>query len=261
MPAPQFKFINKLQGRRVLIFGGTSGIGYAVAEACVEHGCTVIISGSNAPKLGDTVLRLRASYPHLESSQIIIHACDLSDKDALESNIQRLLSVVTRETKSKINHVVFTAGDSRSLRSLPQVTVEQFEKNQVVRNIAPIIIAKHLPQYMENTPDSSYSLTGGFIFSKPPPGFGLHAATGIEGLARGLAVDMAPIRVNLVAPGAIKTEAMKNVPQQALQVLARATTIKRLGRPEDIAEAYLYLMKDGYVTGSIIESNGGRLLV
>lgn len=263
MPAPQFKFINKLQGRRVLIFGGTSGIGYAVAEACVEHGCTVILSGSNSPKLGDTVLRLRTSYPHLESSQIIIHACDLSDKDALESNIQRLLSVVTREleTKSKINHVVFTAGDARSLKSLPEVTVEQFEKNQVVRNIAPIIIAKHLPQYMENTPDSSFTLTGGFIFSKPPPGFSLHAATGIEGLARGLAVDMAPIRVNLVAPGVIKTEAMKNAPQQALQALARATTIKRLGRPEDIAEAYLYLMKDGYVTGSIIESNGGRLLV
>lgn len=261
MPAPQFKFINKLQGRRVLIFGGTSGIGYAVAEACVEHGCTVIISGSNAPKLGETVLRLRTSYPHLESSQIIIHACDLSDKDALESNIQRLLSVVTRETKSKINHVVFTAGDARSLRSLPEVTVEQFEKNQVVRNIAPIIIAKHLPQYMENTPDSSYTLTGGFMFSKPVPGFGLLAATGIEGLARGLAVDMAPIRVNLVAPGVIKTEGLKNLPQQALQALARATTIKRLGRPEDIAEAYLYLMKDGNVTGSVIESNGGRLLV
>ncbi|POS69156.1 short chain dehydrogenase [Diaporthe helianthi] len=145
MPAPHFKYINKLQGRRVLIFGGISGIGYAVAEACVEHGCAVIISGSNARKLGDTVLRLRTSYPHIDSSQIIIHACDLADKKGLETNIQRLLSVVTRETRSKIDHVVFTAGDGRTLRSLSEVTVEQFEKNQVVRNISPIIIANRTP--------------------------------------------------------------------------------------------------------------------
>ncbi|KAL1878153.1 hypothetical protein Daus18300_002069 [Diaporthe australafricana] len=261
MAAAQFKFINKLRGHRVLIFGATSGIGYAVAEACLEHGCTVILSGSNVLKLADTILRLRTSYPHLTPYQIVVHACDLSDKDQLESNIQQLLSAVTLDGNNKIDHVVFTAGDARSLQSLSEVTVEQFEKTQVVRNIAPIIVAKYLPQYMEKGPGSSYTLTGGFIFSKPPPGFSLHAATGIEGLARGLAVDIAPIRVNLVAPGVIETEAMKNVPQQALEALAQATVIKRLGRPEDIAEAYLYLMKDGNVTGSIIESNGGRLLV
>lgn len=261
MAAPSYKFINKLQDRRVLIFGGTSGIGYAVAEACVEYGCTVILSGSNSPKLANTVLRLKTSYPHVASSQIITHACDLSNKEDLESNIQTLLSVVTRGANGKLDHVVFTAGDARSLKSASEVTVAQFEKNQVVRNIAPIIIAKYLPQYMGMGPDSSYTLTGGFIFSKPPPGFGLHAASGVEGLARGLAVDMAPIRVNLVSPGAIKTEAMKSVPEQALDGLAKATTIKRLGRPEDIAEAYLYFMKDGFVTGSILHSNGGRLLV
>lgn len=72
---------------------------------------------------------------------------------------------------------------------------------------------------------------------------------------------MAPVRINLVAPGAIKTEAMKGVPEQALDSLAQATTIKRLGRPEDIAEAYLYLMKDGYITESILHSNGGRFLL
>lgn len=261
MAATQHKYIKKLQGQRVLIFGGTSGIGYAVAEACVEHGCTIILAGSNALKLGEAVIRLRASYPDLDSSRVIIHACDLSDRDDLEPNIQRLLRVVTRESKDNINHVVFTAGNVRTTKSLAEVTVQQYEKDQVVRTIAPIIIAKYLPQYMEKSPDNSYTLTGGFIFSKPPPGFGLQAATGIEGLTRGLSVDMAPIRVNLVAPGVVKTEALKNVPEQALQGLAQATTIKRLARPEDVAEAYIYLMKDGNVTGSVIHSNGGRLLV
>lgn len=124
-----YKFINKLRGKRVLIFGGTSGIGYAVAAACVEHGCTVIISGFNEPNLTSTVLRLKTSYPHIASSSssssqvIITHVCDLSKKEDLESNIQTLLSVVTRGAKEKLDHVVFTAGDARSLQSIAEVTV------------------------------------------------------------------------------------------------------------------------------------------
>lgn len=183
-----YNFINKLRGKRVLIFGGTSGIGYAVAAACVEHGCTVIISGSNEPNLTSTVLRLKTSYPHIvsSSSQVIItHVCDLSKKEDLESNIQALLSAATRGAKEKLDHVVFTAGDARSLQSIAEVTVAQFEKNQVVRNIAPIIVAKYLRQYLDVSPDSSYTLTGGFIATKPPPGWGLHAASGLESLTRG----------------------------------------------------------------------------
>ena len=261
MAAHSHKFINKLQDKRVLIFGGTSGIGYAVAEACIEHGCTVIISGTNAPKLVNTVQRLRTSNPQTSSSQIITHACDLSNKEGLESNIQALLSVVTESAKGKIHHVVFTAGDGRPLRSVAQATVAQVEKSQLVRNVVPVIIAKYLPQYMEIGPDSSYTLTSGFIVTKPTPGFALYAASSVEGLSRGLAVDMAPVRVNVVAPGVIKTEALNGVPEAAIEAFAKTTTTKRLGRPEDIAEAYLYLMKDGFVTGSILHSNGGRFLV
>ncbi|KAH8789947.1 short chain dehydrogenase [Hyaloscypha sp. PMI_1271] len=245
MASPSYKFIHKLQGKRVLIFGGTSGIGYAVAEGCIEHGSP----------------RLKSSYPSLPSSQVTTHACDLSNKETLESSIQALLSTITDGGKDKLNHVVFTAGDPRTLTTASNFSVENFEKNQIVRNLAPLAIAKYLPQYLDKSPDSSYTLTGVFIATKPPPGFDLIAASGgfIEGMCRGLAVDMAPVRVNAVAPGVIKTEALKGLPEQALAGLADATTGKRLGRPEDIAEAYLYCMKDGFVTGSIIHSNGGRI--
>jgi NAD(P)-dependent dehydrogenase (short-subunit alcohol dehydrogenase family) len=263
MASPSYKFIHKLQGKRVLIFGGTSGIGYAVAEGCIEHGSAVIISGSNAAKLQTTVERLKSSYPSLPSSQVTTHACDLSNKETLESSIQALLSTITDGGKNKLNHVVFTAGDPRTLTTVSNFSVENFEKNQIVRNLAPLAIAKYLPQYLDKSPDSSYTLTSGFIATKPPPGFGLIAASGgfIEGMCRGLAVDMAPVRVNAVAPGVIKTEVLKGLPEQALTGLTNATTGKRLGRPEDIAEAYLYCMKDGFVTGSIIHSNGGRFML
>ena len=255
------KFANKIQGKRVLVYWGTSGIGYAVAEACIEHGCTLIISGSNAPKLVSTVQRLRESYPQTESSQLITHACDLSRKETLDSNIQKFLATVTESAKGKIHHVVFTAGDTRSAKSLAMATVVDYETSQNVRNVAPLIIAKRLPHYMETGPDSSHTITGGFITTKPPPGFLLYAASGVEGLSRALAVDMAPTRVNLVAPGAIKTQALNGVPEAVINGLTQATTTKRLGRPEDIAEAYIYLMKDGFVTGSILHSNGGIFLV
>ena len=263
MSAPSYKFINKLQGKRVLIFGGTSGIGFAVAEACVEHGSTVIISGSNPAKLDKTVQRLTKSYPNVSPSQIVTHACDLSDQERIESNIQSLLSAVTEGGRTQLNHVVFTAGDALSLPQLSQVTVEAIQKRQMVRNMAPIIIAKYLLEYLDKSPDSSYTLTGGVNSTKPAPGWAVAATGGSmnEGLSRGLAVDMAPVRVNLVAPGAVKTELINGIPEQAIEGYRRATTVQRLGRPEDIAEAYLYIMKDGFVTGSIIASNGGRLLV
>ncbi|KAF6813191.1 short chain dehydrogenase [Colletotrichum sojae] len=257
-----FKYTTKLHSKRILILGGTSGIGYAVAQASLEHGAgTVILSSSSAPRLGDAVLRLRESYPDLDPSRIVIHPCDLSDRERLDVNVEKLLDAVTRGGSVKLDHVVFTAGDARSLGSLSKVTVEQFEVNQIVRGIAPIIVAKHLPRYLNGGPDCSYTLTGGFTFSKPPPGFGLVAASGLEGLTRGLAVDMAPVRVNLVSPGVVRTEALRGLPEEVLRGLEKETTTGRLGRPEDVAEAYLYLMKDGFVTGSVVQTNGGRLLV
>jgi NAD(P)-dependent dehydrogenase (short-subunit alcohol dehydrogenase family) len=263
MSTPSYKFINKLQGKRILIFGGTSGIGFAVAEGCIEHGSTVIISGSNASKLEKTVERLTTSYPNVSPFQIITQVCDLSDEEGLDSNIKALLSSVTDGGKTKLNHVVFTAGDALSIPPLANLDLETIRKGQTVRRLAPMFVAKHLLEYLEKSPDSSYTMTSGVNTTRPSPGWSTLAAGGgfIEGWTRGLAVDMAPIRVNIVSPGAIKTELFAAIPEEVIKRFQEATLVKRLGKPEDVAEAYLYIMKDGFVTGSKIDSNGGRLLV
>jgi len=263
MTSPTYKYVNKLQGKRILIFGGTSGIGFAVAEASIEHGATVIISGSNPEKLSKTVQRLKTSYPNVSNTQIITKVCDLSDADNLEANIESLLSVVTDGGKAKLNHVIYTAGDALRLIPVSQITIEALNKASIVRTMGPVILAKYLLQYLEKSPDSSYTMTGGVNGTKPAPGWSMMAggATSLGGLTRGLAVDMAPVRVNIVSPGAIKTELFANMSEEVIEKMKLATTVQRLGRPEDIAEAYMYLMKDGFVTGSQIDSNGGRLLV
>lgn len=87
-----------------------------------------------------------------------------------------------------------------------------------------------------------------------------------EGMARGLAVDLKPVRVNCVSPGAIDTELFdrfgsRGSREQIVEMYKNKTLVKRIGKPEDIAEAYLYLMRDGFVTGTTLLSDGGYVLV
>lgn len=86
------------------------------------------------------------------------------------------------------------------------------------------------------------------------------ATTAVEGLVRGLAVDLAPLRVNLVSAGPIATELLATLPQSYLDMYAEQTLLKAIGKAEDIAEAYIYIMKDRNITGSIVFSDGGRRL-
>ena len=162
-----------------------------------------------------------------------------------------------------IYHIAFTAGDAFSVTPGSEATVEYIQATGVVRFLAPLVIAKVAPAYMSSSPDSSITLTGGSNTAKPSPGWTILAAWGggIEGMDRGLAVDLAPVRVNVVSPGAVKTELFEGVPEEVIEKFRKGTKTGRVGRPEDVAEAYLYCMKDGFVTGSLVSSVGGRLLV
>lgn len=182
----------------------------------------------------------------------------------LNQNVEKLLQAATENGTHKLNHVAFTAGDLIPIQKVSDVTIAIIRKQEIVRFLGPVMIAKHLDEYMEKSPDSSFTITGGVNSWKPQPGWSLPASSGsrAEGLARGLAVDFAPIRVDLVSPGAIRTELLKRaLSPQMEEAYTQQTLVKRLGRPEDTAEAYLYMMKDGFVTGTVLDTNGGYLLV
>jgi NAD(P)-dependent dehydrogenase (short-subunit alcohol dehydrogenase family) len=260
------KYTTKLQNKRVLILGGTSGIGYCVAEASIESGATVIISGSRQPKIDATIERIKSTYPDC-GERLSGHACDLANTELLEQNIESLLKFATHDGNKKLDHVVFTAGDSFTVKSLADMTVESIHKLGTVRFVAAILLGKLLvPSYMTSSPESSVTLTGGVNSTKPGAGWGVLAGWGaaIEGLSRGFAVDLKPIRVNCVAPGAVHTELWQSFSDDRLDLVLKhfrnMTTTGTVGRPEDLAETYLYCMKDQFVTGSVLHSNGGHLL-
>ncbi|KAI9847299.1 MAG: hypothetical protein M1837_002886 [Sclerophora amabilis] len=260
------KYVTKLSKKRVLIFGGTSGIGFCVAEAALEHGASVILSGSNPDKLSKAIDRLKTAYPSFAAENVSGYTCDLSQSEGLETNLETLFKSATSGGSRPLDHITFTAGDALKVTHVSEASVDFIQKVGVVRFVAPLVLAKVAPKYLVPGPSSSITLTGGTNSSKPSPGWAIMAGwgAGIEGIARGLAVDLKPIRVNLVSPGAVHTELFDSIPAEMLEGFLKqareATLTGEVGKPEHLAEAYIYAMKDHFISGTVISSDGGRLL-
>ncbi|KAM5355151.1 hypothetical protein ACJ41O_001797 [Fusarium nematophilum] len=259
-------FINKLQNKRVLVLGGSTGIGFAVALASLEHGADVILSSSNQEKIDKAIHRLET---HIQTAQlpqrkIFGNACDLSDPATLEENVKNLLEFATQA--GKIDHVVFTAGNFIALPALDAVTTEHITQLNTVRITGCLILAKHLPGYINHTSESSLTVTASTTHWRPGNGWSVlnGAAGGVESMARGLAVDLKPLRVNCVTPGFVHTELFDGFPQEALEgmfaAMKRESLIEKVGTAEELAEAYVYLMKSTFATGSTVVVDGGRMV-
>lgn len=254
------KYTNKLANARVLVVGGSSGIGFSVAEACVEHKCTVIISSSQQSRIDDAISRLLKSYPSAKD-RVSGYPCDLSS-DSAEENIKTLFSKT-----GTLDHIVFTAGDKLATIPLPEVTIENLQRAGMVRFNGPLLVAKHGSGKLAPGPNSSITLTTGTVSEKPLPGWTASAsyAAGLHSMMRSLALDLRPTRVNLISPGLVETEMWKDMPQETFKAFTeearRGMTTGKLGKPEDVAESYLYCMRDRNLSGSMISTNGGSLLM
>ncbi|KAF5013930.1 hypothetical protein FDECE_105 [Fusarium decemcellulare] len=256
----QIKYLAKLKGQKVLVIGGSAGIGYAASEAAVEHGCEVHISSSQQQRVEAAVQRLKQAYPSA-SSRISGHTCDMSDEATLESNIITLFEAV-----GQLDHIVYTAGNAIMPTPIADATLEAMRAAATVRYTAPVFVAKHAPKFLRQSASSSITLTTGVVSEKPIPGWSVTAGprTAVQGLARNLALDLRPIRVNAVCLGAVDTDTWSHMTPEdkdkTFAALVQKTTTGVIAQASDVAEAYVYCMKDNNVTGSIIHTNGGVLL-
>lgn len=253
---------NRLANKNILLIGGTSGIGFAVARAALAAGANITVSSSSEQKVSRAFERLRESSQE-RSSAIRTHVADLNIKEKLEATIEGLLQF-TAEI-SPIDHIVFTAGNIPPMVPLAEASFADFEAFLTVRFFGAMAVGKYAPKYMAIGKESSITLTSGTQARKPsfwlPPAI----AGAVEGLMKGLAVTLSPVRVNAVAPGRVETELLDSIPKEMLkhqtEKSKEMSLTKDVGYPEDTAEAYLYLMKDYFATGSIVTTNGGVLLV
>ncbi|KAJ5260574.1 hypothetical protein N7478_012179 [Penicillium angulare] len=254
--------VSKLQGSNVLLIGGTSGIGFEVAKKALAEGASIIISSSSEQKVLQASGKLKNGNPE-RSSAVRSFVADLSIRENLEGTIVSLLKYAA--VSSPIDHIVFTAGNVPPMVSLSEASFDHVEAFLTVRFFGAMAVAKHMPKYMTSHKRSSFTMTTGTQIKKPsswlPPAIG----GAIEGLMKGLAVTLSPIRVNAVSPGFILTELLDRLPKEMVDGMvekhSQQSLTKDIGYPEDTAEAYIYLMKDYFATGTTVATNGGAWLL
>jgi NAD(P)-dependent dehydrogenase (short-subunit alcohol dehydrogenase family) len=236
----------KLDGAKVVVVGGASGVGYAVAAAALEAGATVLVGSSQTARIEAAAARLG---PGAEGRTV-----DVKDEASVAAFF---------EAAGPFDHLVFTAGDWGGLYgpSTREIDVESSKARMEVRFWGAARAAKHGVRQIAK--EGSITLTGGMLAHRPLPGAPLTTASAhtTEGLALGLARDLAPIRVNAVCLGLITSEQVQTMGEAMIKGFTASLPLPRAGSVEEAAEAYLYLMRCTYVTGQVVRVDGGGSLV
>jgi NAD(P)-dependent dehydrogenase (short-subunit alcohol dehydrogenase family) len=229
----------QLERKKVVVVGGSSGIGYATAAMAKAQGAEVVISS----RPGE---RLDAAAKALGVKAI---AADVTSDEAVE-NLFRLCGPV--------DHVAVTAAQ---LRAGPIKTQPIAEAKATMES--KFWGAWRVARSAEIKPQGSLTIVSGFLSIRPRPGSAIvGAANGaLEALVKSLAIDLAPIRVNAVSPGIIDTPIRAAMPEEArramLEKTASALPVGRVGVADDIARQILAFMEIGFATGSVAFIDGG----
>jgi NAD(P)-dependent dehydrogenase (short-subunit alcohol dehydrogenase family) len=237
-----------LKDKRILVFGGTSGIGLAVAQAAVSESAEVVVVSSHQDRV-DSAVKLLGQ----RSAGFV---ADLSSERA----VAELFSNV-----GLFDHLAFTAGDVVWQRPLAAIELDDAKRFFEVRFWGAFLAAKHGARKIR--PGGSIVLTSSTVPRRPPVGFSIGASisSAVEGFARALAVELAPVRVNVVAPGIVRTPLWNRLPEEQREPFfatrGAALPVGKVGDPAEIAEAYLFLMRSTFTTGQAIVVDGGMLLV
>ncbi|MQY20656.1 SDR family oxidoreductase [Nocardia macrotermitis] len=237
-----------LEDKRVVLLGGTAGIGLATAQAAADAGAQVVVVSSNP----DNVAKALTLLPASAQGEI----ADLTT----ESEIEKLFTKV-----SAFDHLVYTAGESLSLFPLQDTEVAAAQRFFQIRYWGAYTSVKYAVPHI-NTGGSIVLSSGGAV-QRPMPGWTVAASIlgAIEALCRALAVELAPIRVNAVRPGLVRTDLWREFPAEVREELFRThggtLPVGRVGEAADLARSYLHLMEQDYATGSILTVDGGGVLV
>lgn len=250
-----------ISGQNVLVIGGSSGIGFAVAKLSIEQGCRVSIASSSRAKVDGAVARLRASSPAAAKDAAVVggYTVDLASEDC-ETQLEGLFTSVTA-AGGPLDHVVVTSGTPEA-RPLGEIDLPWLTSISRLTLFAPMLLVKLAPKFLRPGYASSIILTTGQVAEKPIPGYTIRAplAAAQHGLARSAALDIAPLRINVVAPGATETEMWGAQADVLREVVSKKSLLGRPASPEDVAEAYVYLMRNVDATGSIVSSSAGATL-
>ena len=231
-----------MKGSKVLIIGGTSGMGLALAEAVLSAGARVTAVSRSPEKM-----------PKSAAGKIDAKRLDVTNDKEIDAFFA---------DGTEWDHVAVTAASGKAgpVKELALADAYAF-MNSKFWGAYRIARAAHIKA------GGSLTLMSGFWSQRPPKGFSIAAAINsvLEGLTRGLALELAPVRVNVIAPGVIETPLWDGMPEAARKDLfartAKQLPVGRVGTSEDIAQMILAMMTNGFMTGTTVFIDGGGMLV
>jgi NAD(P)-dependent dehydrogenase (short-subunit alcohol dehydrogenase family) len=228
--------------QKIIIVGGSTGIGFSLAKKAIDAGAQVIIASRSNEKLSAAANQL--------GERVQTEVVDASDDQSVADFFRRV---------GHFDHLAVTIK--------PQLPSVRFLENDIGAAITAFDakfwgqyrLAKHGAQYVRK--NGSITFTSGIASRRGYPGYSavsaMNAAT--EVLAKAIAIELAPIRVNTVCPGFVDTEPPSSERAQRVKALSPTLPLNRLGSAGEIADAYLYLFGNSYATGTVVVVDGGAL--
>ncbi|MCX5890644.1 MAG: SDR family oxidoreductase [Deltaproteobacteria bacterium] len=235
-----------LKDKRIVIIGGTSGLGLATARAAAVRGAEVVIGGRHYEKLEKAKKEIGGKVEGL--------TLDVGDEGEIKAFF---------EWVGKFDHLT-TPGSTAHGGPFLTLDTASAQADFQSKFWGQYLAAKYGAPRLR--PGGSIVFFAGMWSQRPPAGVATFAAinSAIEGLARALAVELAPIRVNAVSPGLVDTPIYSGMPatqkEAMFKAFAATAPVKRVGRPEEVAQTVLYLMTNPFTTGSTLYVDGGYLL-
>jgi len=236
-----------LSDQRVVILGGTSGIGLATARLAARHGAEVTVASSNPASVERALGELPAGTQGLVT--------DLTDADAIASFFDKV---------GDVDHLVYTAGEPLTLMRLDDLDLTAARNFFTLRYFGALAsVSAAVPHLRDG---GSIVLTTGIAAQRPGPGWAVAAGIcgAVNSMVRAMAVELAPLRVNAVSPGVVRSPLWSAMSEQDREALyaetAASIPLARVGEVDDIAEAYLFLMRQRFATGTIVTVDGGTVL-
>lgn len=241
-----------LASKKVVIVGGSSGIGLGVARAALERGAEVVLVGRTSSKLRAAEQSLRAA-----SASVRGLAADVTQ----EAEIARLFAEV-----GAFDHLVSTAGGPPPGDPIDHTDIGAARQFIDSKLLGVVTVAKHAVRVLRR--GGSMTFTSGINKDRPPvPGGSIVSAIAgsFSYFARALALELAPTRVNVVSPGWVDTPLFTDLAGHAKQSLfedmAARLPAGRIATPTDIAPAYIYAMESAFTTGQTLHIDGGQSIL